>query len=307
MTSNPYSDYGESPIGGYMRGFADVVRTLTTGMMDEQRSHLMRPQVQRERMENQRRELVNWLYSREKMPTAEDDRQRDLALQVHRALNNPPLGDIYSGRAMNVLLDDLSRKPGKDSAVQIPIKLDDVAAHINFTRQGNKGNPAILKFVHSNEGRLPWPAVLAGPQYTAERDQIDLLARTLCKEAQADQVAPSNLESMSAATRKLLQSLNAGIRDLTPSEYGEARRFLGDLEDAIILLGQPNARDCFGARAPKADTMSDLVQQMLSRGLRFAPATAGDEAVYVAVHRALASYASNVTGMAADKLSARGE
>src|SRR5262249_55203222 len=95
------------------------------------------------------------------------------------------------------------------------------------------------------------------------------------------------------------QQLNDSIRDLTPNQYGEARRFLSDFEDALALLRQPNASDFFGQKAPKGKTVADLVQQLLGKGVRFAPATAGDESAYIAIHRALAVYASNATAQVA--------
>ena len=293
----PYYGYGESPIGGYMRGYADVINSVTQGMVNEQQSFMMREYVKREKMDNQRRAFDNWLYYREKMPTAEDDRQRDLAMQVRRALNDPPAGDVYSGRAMNILLDDLGKKLARDPKnsgwFDPPLIRADVEKHLNFTGQENKGNPGILKFASTDDGRLPWPIVLTGPQFKADRALLDRLTRTVYKEAEAGKVDPGNLESMTAAVRTLQQSLANNIRDLTPSQYGEARRFLSDFDDALTLLRQPNARDYFGSKAPNADTIGKLTNDMLTRGLRFAPATAGDEATYVAVHRALVMYASN--------------
>jgi hypothetical protein len=41
-----------------------------------------------------------------------------------------------------------------------------------------------------------------------------------------------------------------------------------------------------------ADTVGALVDQLTQKGLRFAPATLGDESYYTALHRALATYAS---------------
>jgi hypothetical protein len=309
MYSNPYNMnpyyYSESPIGGYMRGYADVTSAITKGLIDEQQSFLMREQVRREKMENQRRAFDNWLYYRDKLPTAEEDRQRDLAMRLRRALNDPPASEIYSGRALNLILDDLARKVGKNGAPQgppIPLNGDEVVAHLNFTGQENKGNPGILKYASTDENRLPWPSVLTGPKFKPERDLVDTLTRTVYKEAESGRVDAGNLDSMTNAVKKLQQTLSDNILDLTPNQYGEARRFLSDFEDALVLLRQPNARDYFGAKTPKAKTAGDLVQEMLGRGLRFAPATAGDEAAYVAAHRALATYASNATStVATDK------
>jgi hypothetical protein len=297
--TNPYGygGYGESPIGGYMRGYADVISSVTKGMIDEQQARLVKTHVKREELENQRRAFDNWLYYREKTPTAEDDRQRYLQMQVRRALNDPPVGEVYSGVALNTILDDLGKRLGKDTAAQGPaLPLDDdVVRHLNFTGQENRGNPGLLK----NEGRLSWPLVLRGAPYKAERDMLNDLTPTVYEQAVAGRVDPGALETMAGAVRRLQERLTENIRDLTPNQYSDGRRFLGDFEDALSLLRQPNAGDYFGQKAPKARNIADLVQQMLGRGLRFAPATVGDESAYVAAHRALSVYASNASAQVA--------
>jgi hypothetical protein len=295
---NPYGfGWGESPIGGYMRGYADVITSVTRGMIDEQTSFLLREKVKQERLETQRRALDNWLYWREKAPTAEDDRQRFLQMQVRRALNDPPAGEIYSGRAMNTILDDLGRKLGKDAQAQGPaIPLDDeVLRHLNFTGQENKGNPGLLR----NEGRLTWPMVLRGPQFKTDRDLLNDLTPTVYEQAVAGRVDAGALESMTRAVKNLQDGLNENIRELTPNQHSEASRFLREFDEALVLLRQPNAGDFFGQKAPKAKTISDLVQQMVGKGIRFAPATSGDESAYVAVHRGLAIYATNAASQVA--------
>ena len=41
---------------------------------------------------------------------------------------------------------------------------------------------------------------------------------------------------------------------------------------------------------PQAPTLEAIVEYMASKGLKFAPATQGDEAAYQAMHSALAAY-----------------
>jgi hypothetical protein len=302
LFSNPYGAYGadglggyggygyyESPLGGYLRGAADILNSEGRLGIQVQQAKLIREQVYRERLENHRRYIEEWKYWRDSLPTAEDDRQKALQLQVRRSLNDPPVGEIYSGQALNTILNDVQKKATKDSDFQSAptISLDpDTVRHLNLTGQEGKGNPGLLR----NEGRLNWPIALRVPQYQAERDVLNELTPAVYDQAVNGKVDASSLERMTKAVRDLRERLNDNIRDLTPTEYSEARRFLGDFEDALALLRQPGAGDYFGAKAPKAKTIGDLVQFMLSKGLRFAPAVPGDEPAYVAAHRALAAY-----------------
>jgi hypothetical protein len=87
------------------------------------------------------------------------------------------------------------------------------------------------------------------------------------------------------------------VRDLPPGQYMEARHFLNNLEDGLQLLRQPNAGLYFTQKyTAKGRTVLDLVNHMSKEGLTFAAAVGGDEAAYMALHRALAAYDSAVRG-----------
>ena len=304
--SNPYGGYGspygyyESPLGGYLRGYADVISSIGRMEIDEQRAKLVRQEVQRERLENWKRHFDYWRYWRENVPTAEDDRQRYLQQQLTRSLNEPPLGEIYSGQAMNTLLDNLAKKVGTASDLRGgSAALDaDTLRHLNLTATPGKGNPGLLK----NEGRLKWPAVLRDPQYKPEYDELNNTSPVIYDQAVSGRVDPVTLEKMTNAVRNLQRQLSENVRDMTPSQYADARRFLSNFEDALTLLGQPGAGEFFTQKAARGRTIGELVQHMLIKGLRFAPAVAGDEAAYVAAYGALANfYASVAPQVAADR------
>jgi hypothetical protein len=280
-----YGNYGESQLGGYMRGIAGIISSEGTAMTNIEQSRLLHEQVRRERLENRRRAFDQYLYFREHTPTPEDERQRNMRELVRRSLNDPPLGDITSGIALNTLLNDIQKKG--DNVQGPAIALDnDILRHINVKSPAGAGNPGMLK----NEGRLSWPVVLRGPQYKEERDVLNDLTPAAYDQAVSGKSDPGTLESMTAAVRRLEEKLRDNIKDLTPTEYSEGRRFLSDYEDALALLRQPGAGDYFTQKAPKGKSVSDLVQHMSKKGLIFAPAVPGDEGAYLALQRALAAY-----------------
>jgi hypothetical protein len=203
-------------------------------------------------------------------------------------MNDPPVGDIVSAQSLNTMLNILQKKMDKDFQGP-PIPLDeDVVRHINVKPPSGDGNPGILK----NEGRLSWPLVLRGPQYKADRDILNDLTPNVYDQAVTGKVEAETLEKMTAAVKRLNMQLVDNIKDLTPAQYSEARRFLNNFEDALSLLRQPGSGDFFTLKAAKGKNIGELVQHMLKKGVVFAPAVAGDEAAYVAVHRALAAYAT---------------
>lgn len=291
LTSSPYggydsgSYYGETPIGGYMRGIAGIISSEGNAVVNIEQSNLLHEQVRRERIENRRRAFDQYLYFREHTPTPEDDRQKAMKELVRRSLNDPPMGDITSGVALNTLLNDIQKKGDNVQGPSIPLD-NDILRHINVKSPASAGNPGLLK----NEGRLTWPVVLRGPQYKEERDVLNDLTPAAYDQAVSGKSDPGTLESMTAAVRRLGNKLRDNIKDLTPTEYSEGRRFLNNYEDALALLRQPSAGDYFTQKAPKGKNIADLVQHMSKKGLVFAPAVSGDEAAYLALQRALAAY-----------------
>src|SRR5437868_3872820 len=99
------------------------------------------------------------LYEREKTPSAEDERQKSQRERLERRRNNPPLTEIWSGQALNDLLDDLQKLPARDGLTLLgtaELLLDeDGLKRINVTAD-NGGNAGLLKA----EDGLHWPVAL---------------------------------------------------------------------------------------------------------------------------------------------------
>jgi hypothetical protein len=74
-------------------------------------------------------------------------------------------------------------------------------------------------------------------------------------------------------------------------DYMDAVNFVNNLNATVRALQQPGVGGYFnGKYAIKAASVPQLVQFMRDKGLRFAPATPGDDAAYAALHTALANY-----------------
>jgi hypothetical protein len=283
--SNANGGYGAYPMSGYGPGSAGGDNSVGNLLKDIQEANLLKELVRQAKIETQHQEAENALWNRDHLPTAEDDRQRALREQLKRSLTDPPSGEIWSGQALNTILDDLAGKVGGNSAsLGALMALDaDTLHHLNFTASQGGGNPGLLK----NEGRLAWPPALKDPHYQANRDLLNDLAPVLYAQAVAHRVDPSTLQVMNQTVEQLQRQVDGKIRTMTPTQYSEARRFLRHLDEALKLLRQPNAGRFFTV---EATTVSQLVQHLVRNGWRFASAVPGDEAAYLAMHRALVAY-----------------
>jgi hypothetical protein len=78
------------------------------------------------------------------------------------------------------------------------------------------------------------------------------------------------------------------------TEYQDAKRFLGDLDNARLAIerGNAGAQVQFQALLKKGEiqNVNQLVTAMVKNGWRFAPALQTDEAAYRALHSALVAF-----------------
>jgi hypothetical protein len=256
-------------------------------LKDIQEAALLKERVRKEKEENRRRAFDNGLWMRDHQPSAEDDRQKELRDQLRRSLD-PPASEIVSGLALNILLNDLATKVSKNGDVEetiIPLDSDSLR-HLNVVPSRGSGNPGVLK----DEGRLQWPPAFSGDNFRADRKALDHLAPVIFDQAIADRLDTDIVERMGKTVARLHAHLSSTIKDLSPGHYVEGKRFLRSLDDALKLLRQPDATAVFKPGAVQGETVAELVNHLVQKGWKFAPALPGDESAYRAVHRGLAAY-----------------
>ncbi|HEX4591762.1 MAG TPA: hypothetical protein VH120_17630 [Gemmataceae bacterium] len=250
---------------------------------DTARSALLLEQAVGERLDNRRKAFDELRYERDKTPTREEE-------LLGRSRATPPSAEVLSGQALNALLDDL-RTTGAGAELadrpnpRLPLDEQDLK-HINVTR--GAGGPALLK----DGGRLTWPTALTGTAFQGPRERLSAQAVEVVRQAgNSGRVDPGALRQMADDVDQLRLLLRQHAKELSFQPYNEARDYLQRFDDALAALGRPDAADYFNGKYElKAQTVLGLVKQMTDLGLRFAPATPGDEAAYAALRDALAAY-----------------
>jgi hypothetical protein len=254
-------------------------------LINQQQARLVAEQVRQAQLETRRRAFDEYLYERHNGPTWEDERERLLAEELRRSRNDPPATEVYSGRALNVLLADL-RRPHREAA---DVAVDPVQVNrINFTSARSSANRGLLKDVN----RLGWPVLFQDGVYQEARVRLTALARQAVAQAAAHgQADPAILEQMARDVDQLQDQLGDQVMRVYAPEYIEAKQFLNRFEDARKALSQPDVGNYFNGKYTfHGTTAADLVRFLGERGLQVAPAVPGDEAAYSAVYAALAAY-----------------
>jgi hypothetical protein len=303
ISANPYGytppwiNYN-GPVGGALTGASDVINAQGGFAIQQQQAVLVREQIKAERIANKRRAIDAWLYQREHLPTPEEERERTRLENVMRSRNNPPITEITSGKALNDLLVQLQilQKGGQAQGPNVPLN-PDLMNHVNITASQNNSSLGVLR----NSGRLQWPLALQDAEFQALRTQINGLAPDLVSQASGGgPVDGGSVATLSAAVDRLQAQLKRNGGSVPADQYIQSKRFLNDLESAVKALQDPNvSKYASGKWAARGRTVADLLQEMTTNGLRFAAATPGDEAAYVALQRALAAYTVGMSEMVA--------
>lgn len=284
--ANPYLNQSD-PYGGYLRGSADVINAQSNYLRAYQDAKLKREEVRQAKQDTRRRVFDQWLYERERTPSPEQMRKEFMAEQVKRAANNPPPGEVASGKSLNDLLTALEGMPVKGPVSDLALD-DATLRRINVTGGGGGGNVGLLR----NEGKLTWPRALANlPDPDGLRATVEENAKTAYDQATHGSAQQLILDRLTTASRKLNDRLTAVVRETDFTEYSDAKRFMRQLDDAIMALKDPNAGKVLeGADGARGKTVSELVRNMLNSGYRFAPAGRGDEPAYQALQSKMASF-----------------
>src|SRR5205085_7941302 len=148
---------------------------------------------------------------------------------------------------------------------------------INLTDGTTRGNLSLTK----DEGKIEWTDSLEETPYDEARNRFSKNFTQATQMVQSGKQPPRPLrKDLDADLRKMEDTLDDQVRDLSPSRYIESRRLLNQLKDT--LRGLSNARVCKACHADwkkEVRTVADLVAYCAKNGLEFGPAVApGDEA-----------------------------
>jgi hypothetical protein len=295
-SSSPYMNYYPDPLGEALRGTAAVINAEGMYLKQVQEANNRYEQWQQGRLDTRRKSIEQYLYERAITSTGEDLREQMGRYELRIAMHNPPVNEVLSSSSLNTIYKDLKLKLAQGVTGQ-PIPLDPaILKQINLTSNSG-GNLGVLKNLKEG-GALRWPLALQGEAYQEEVRRLNQRATEAVKLAEfKGQVDAGTIRDMMEDVRKLRAKVSANINDLTPSQYIEANRLLNQFEDAMKALQQPDVGDYLGQKyMAQGQTVGDLLDFMMRKGLSFAPAVGGDEGAYQALHNSLVGFAGSLQG-----------
>jgi hypothetical protein len=287
-----YSPYGYPSylgrVGGALSGAADLTSATGQYYNSVQQARVTQTQADMSRIDYRRALQAEQRYEQSLRPTGLELRQQQQWRQLQSARHNPPNPEIWSGAALNALFTALQGAE-REGLRASPVPLDpDVLKQINLTTGAASGAGAgMLK----NLADLNWPFALQVAPFADGQGKVDALARKAVDEVKSTgRVTAATFFALSGAVGALDDAVGSN-QTLSPTDYIVSKGFVDDLQSSIQSLRDPDvAKYLNGAFAAKGPTVADLVEQMSSEGLHFAPATEDGQPSYTVLYQAMRTY-----------------
>jgi hypothetical protein len=287
---------GTGDVGGnYLNGTANLTAATGKYYKDMQEARIIREQSIQAGMDTRRRRLMEEAFYEKMKPTAQTLRDQELSSDLTRARRDPPLSEVWSGKALNDLYRSILAPGRAQRGPSIPLD-EDTVKNINLTDTAASGNIGMIKEPNKFKKLTAWPAPLREHAFDQARERLATnLTVAVAQVKDRDQLGANLLKDLRGDFTTLNDQLGAAVGEMAPSQFIEARRFLKQLDEGIRALEDPNATKYFNStRTPRGKNVAELVDQMKNQGLKFAPATPGEEAAYTALYHALRNYEAAV-------------
>ena len=283
------------PVGGALSGYANVIGAVGQFEIQNQQARIIQTQADMSRIDYRRGLIDEQRYEQALQPTTLELRQQEQWRKLQSARNNPTKSEIWSGDALNALLTALQGAERQGlSAKSVPLD-PDVLKQINLTT-GQAAGAGMLKSVTN----LDWPFALQDEPFKYSATKINGLTLKAVDEVKTTgRVSAATFNELDGAVAAMTEAVRTN-KDLSSTDYIASKSFLDDLHVSVQSLRDPSvAKYLNGAYAAKGATVADLVQQMTSQGLQFAPATQDDRPSYTILYQALLAYDYRLAQLAA--------
>jgi hypothetical protein len=292
--------YSGNPYGGYLQGAANMTVANAQYQLTNQEARIVQQRADRDALKTRQAtieenewERKNWLQRISPYVV----RQKQIARDLRVALYDPPEMEIWSGEVLNTLLNDLKNAQSQGRTFP-PVPLDPrVLANINVSTGDTYVGAGMLR----NLKTFDWPWILRQSAFDGMRQNVEKLLRTAVAQAKGGGIDITLLNQVTAAVAAAEDQVGNMAQDgeITPTQYVDGMRYLREIKSSLQVLQTNDAANYFnGTYSAQGATVAQLVQNMMSQGLKFAPAPPGDESYYNSLYRSLVTeeYRLRATG-----------
>jgi hypothetical protein len=289
----PVPAYRQAPLNGYPTGPADLSTANTQYGETIPQAKLAQEDVSRSRSDTRRKMLDEMRYEYEKRPTQEKMLAEERAARLTRSRNNPPNTVIWSGDALNDLLAAIQGKQTDYGDLGAAFPLDsETLQHINLSAGTTPGTVGLFRQARP----LRWPLPLTEDRFDSSREKIEALSTQVIQSVVLNKPVLNKpdakaMRDLLKAISSLKDEVTAATKDQSPSDNIKSMRYVKQLYEAAQSMTDPNAVFFFNGKwSAQGSTVPELIAYMTANGLRFAPASEGDEPYYSALYRSMLDY-----------------
>jgi hypothetical protein len=282
-----YPYMGGNTVGGALQGLSNLTVANSIYYQNIQQARMAREQSRQLALDTRRRQIEFEMWYETVRPTAPGLLRQEQQTDLDWARNHAQNTEIWSGRALNVLLRSILRSPHPTGGPHIPLDENQLRG-LNLTDGTTRANLSLAR----DDGKIDWPEALAAEPFDKVRAQFSKNFSAAVREAQSSGPPTRDvLIDLRADLQKMDEKLVDQVSDLAPSRFIESRRLLNQLRDNVQGLG--DARVVQASRGDwrkEVRSVSDLVGYLMKNGLQFGPAVRGGETSYTSTYFALRRY-----------------
>jgi hypothetical protein len=202
---------------------------------------------------------------------------------MNEALVNASEEEIQSGRSLNSLAIEIRRLEEQGAKAEAPLFPAEVLAKIAYD------GPGAGLLTVARAGKPIFPPAMGGEAFADLRANLEKHTVAVLEPVTQGQAAdPMAADRLAAAARKAKEA--APLRDLPADEAATVTGFLDSLEGLAEKAKDPSLAGIYPKWGAMGANASELVRHMGRHRLTFAPAPAGSEQAYAALHRGLSGY-----------------
>jgi hypothetical protein len=267
-----------------MNGTANVINAQGQWYNQVQSASIENQKFLQSKIQTQRQKFDEANYERYNMVNQVQDRQRQVDMINWRLQHSPSQGDILGGQALNSVLTAIQGAGGGYSAPRSVTMPSDVLKMVGVTDGSSQGGIVML----TDGSPLHWPRALGTSTFDADRQKVDQLLGTAVSQGKIGAVNADLLNDLTNTVNGMQSTLKAQIDNVPVNDFITAKRYLNQLLDATNTLGGPNVTKYLtGQWSARGETIADVIENLTSQGLTFAPAIMGAEGAYNSTFRAL--------------------
>jgi hypothetical protein len=273
-----------------MQAYGDVIN-------QQEQARVTREKANQAKLDTKRQAFDEAMYEKANTPTYTETLTQEKAQILTRVMNFPVKSEITDGKSLNIMLpylQDLTAHGAMGSPVPLP---QSIINQLNISGSGTS-SVGMLR----DGGRVDWPLGLQGKN----QKSLDKLLPEAYSAAASGKLSPKLMKEVRTELKTMRETLRKQCQndEIDTSSYLQAIEFYNALETSVNALERPDAKKQLGgAYSPRARNVQELLDFMSDNGLKFAPATPGNEAAYQATHDAFVRYGRNAQSVGFQALS----